>query len=53
VVAEARQGKFSNRVVQTSGRRVLRVVDQPMRGGGWVATFDDVTEWQKAQAQIS
>jgi diguanylate cyclase (GGDEF)-like protein len=24
-----------------------------MRGGGWVATFDDVTEWQKAQAQIS
>ena len=53
VVAEARQGKFSNRVMQTSGGRVLRVVDQPMRGGGWVATFDDVTEWQKAQAQIS
>ena len=40
-------------VMQTSGGRVLRVVDQPMRGGGWVATFDDVTEWQKAQAQIS
>ena len=53
VVAEARQGKFSNRVMQTSGGRVLRVVDQPMRGGGWVATFDDVTERQKAQAQIS
>jgi diguanylate cyclase (GGDEF)-like protein len=53
VVAEARHGKFSNRVMQTSGGRVLRVVDQPMRGGGWVATFDDVTEWQKAQAQIS
>ena len=32
VVAEARQGKFSNRVMQTSGGRVLRVVDQPMRG---------------------
>ena len=39
--------------MQTSGGRVLRVVDQPMRGGGWVATFDDVTDWQKAQAQIS
>jgi diguanylate cyclase (GGDEF)-like protein/PAS domain S-box-containing protein len=22
-------------------------------GGGWVATFEDVTEWRKAQAQIS
>ena len=22
-------------------------------GGGWVATFEDITEWQKAQAQIS
>ena len=53
VVAEARQGKFSTRIMQTSGGRALRVVDQPMQGGGWVATFEDITEWQKAQAQIS
>src|SRR5258708_2935782 len=24
-----------------------------MRGGGWVATFEDITEWQHAQEQIS
>ena len=24
-----------------------------MSGGGWVATFEDITEWQQAQAQIS
>ena len=53
VVADARQGKFSTRIMQTSGGRALRVVDQPMQGGGWVATFEDITEWQKAQAQIS
>jgi diguanylate cyclase (GGDEF)-like protein len=28
-------------------------MEQPMQGGGWVATFEDITEWQKAQAQIS
>ena len=53
VLAEAREGKFSNRAMETSRGRSLRVNDQPMPGGGWVATFEDITEWQKAQAQIS
>ena len=53
VVAETRQGKFSTRIMQTSGAHALRVVEQPMQGGGWVSTFEDITEWQKAQAQIS
>jgi diguanylate cyclase (GGDEF)-like protein len=33
--------------------RSIRIVDQPMRGGGWVATFEDITEWTQAQEQIS
>ena len=53
VVAEARQGKFSTRTMETAVGRALRVVDQPMQGGGWVATFEAITDWQKAQAQIS
>ena len=53
MVAEAREGKSSTRIMETSAGRALRVVDQPMRGGGWVATFEDITEWRKAQAQIS
>jgi diguanylate cyclase (GGDEF)-like protein len=28
-------------------------MEQPMQGGGWVATFEDITDWQKAQAQIA
>ena len=24
-----------------------------MKGGGWVATFEDITEWEQAQEQIS
>src|SRR4029078_10316446 len=31
----------------------IRVVDQPKQGGGWVATFEDITEWQRAQEQIT
>ena len=53
VVADAREGKFSTRIMETSSGRALRVVDQPMRGGGWVATFEDITEWRLAQALIS
>ena len=40
------------KVVAREGRSI-RVVDQPMKGGGWVATFEDITEWQQAQEQIS
>jgi diguanylate cyclase (GGDEF)-like protein/PAS domain S-box-containing protein len=53
VRADAREGKSAARVTETSAGRVLRVADQPMQDGGWVATFEDITEWQEAQAQIS
>jgi diguanylate cyclase (GGDEF)-like protein len=53
VMADIRAGKTSTKIVQTGMGRVLRVMEQPMQGGGWVATFEDITEWQKAQAQIS
>ena len=53
VIADAGKGKSATRVNKTSAGRVLRVVDQPMQDGGWVATFEDITEWQEAQAQIS
>ncbi len=53
VMAEARQGKSSTKVMETKAGRALRVVDQSMPGGGWVATFEDITEWRKAQAQIA
>ena len=52
VVADAKAGKTVTKTLGRSGRS-LRVVDQPMKGGGWVATFEDITEWQAAQEQIS
>jgi diguanylate cyclase (GGDEF)-like protein len=51
-MAAARAGNTVTKVVAREGRSI-RVVDQPMKGGGWVATFEDITEWQRAQEQIS
>jgi diguanylate cyclase (GGDEF)-like protein len=51
-VAAAKAGETLTRVV-TRNDRSIRVVDQPMKGGGWVATFEDITEWQQAQEQIA
>ena len=52
VVADAKAGRTVTKTMGRNGRS-LRVVDQPMKGGGWVATFEDITEWQAAQEQIS
>ncbi|MGY4287378.1 PAS domain S-box-containing protein [Bradyrhizobium sp. LM2.7] len=52
LVADAREGRTTTDVVTRFGRSI-RVVNQPMQGGGWVATFEDITEWLEAQAKIS
>jgi diguanylate cyclase (GGDEF)-like protein/PAS domain S-box-containing protein len=52
LVIDAREGRTTSQVVTRFGRSI-RVVNQPMQGGGWVATFEDITEWLEAQAKIS
>jgi diguanylate cyclase (GGDEF)-like protein/PAS domain S-box-containing protein len=53
IMADIRMGKSSTKIVESGTRRVLRVTEQPMPNGGWVATLEDITEWQEAQALIS
>jgi diguanylate cyclase (GGDEF)-like protein/PAS domain S-box-containing protein len=52
LVADAGAGRSATRTMQQRGRS-MRIVTQPMKSGGWVATFEDITEWEQAQAQIS
>ena len=33
--------------------RIFSIVDKPIQGGGWLSTHEDVTERQRAQAQIA
>jgi diguanylate cyclase (GGDEF)-like protein/PAS domain S-box-containing protein len=51
--AKMRDGKTSSMVLELADGRTLRVVDHPMRDGGWISTLEDITEWREAQAQIA
>ena len=53
IMSQARDGKRDFEIMELAQGRVLRVSDNPMEGGGWVATYEDITEWRKAQAQIA
>lgn len=54
VMAQIKSGKS---VVKTDHSlvigRVVRIVEQPLPGAGWVATLEDITEWRKAQEKIA
>src|SRR6185312_14585992 len=52
LVEDARDGRTTTMIVNRFDRSI-RVVNQPMQGGGWVATFEDITEWLEAQAKIT
>ncbi|MES1149468.1 MAG: EAL domain-containing protein, partial [Bradyrhizobium guangdongense] len=52
LVNDARAGRTTTTIVNRF-ERSIRVVNQPMVGGGWVATFEDITEWLAAQEKIS
>ncbi len=42
----------SNTIVTLKNRRVVAISHQPMPDGGWVATHEDITERQQAEASI-
>jgi diguanylate cyclase (GGDEF)-like protein/PAS domain S-box-containing protein len=52
VLAEVREGRSNPRIIEIGAGRSVRVTEQPMLGGGWVATLEDITKWREAQAQI-
>jgi methyl-accepting chemotaxis protein len=45
------QNKISSRMDELADGRLIRVTRQPMRGGGWVATHEDITEKQRLENQ--
>jgi diguanylate cyclase (GGDEF)-like protein/PAS domain S-box-containing protein len=46
-------GKTSVLVAETSGGRIVRIVNEPLASGGWVATHEDITERHRAEEQVS
>ncbi len=49
----ARNGEKMNVTVELQDGRVIEVVNQPMTGGGWVATHEEITERKRAEAKIA
>ena len=47
LVANIAKGKPTSLISKGRGGRILRIVNEPLPGGGWVATHEDVTERQK------
>jgi diguanylate cyclase (GGDEF)-like protein/PAS domain S-box-containing protein len=50
--AELAQGKMTSLTTQIPGGRLIRVVNQPLSEGGWVATHDDITEQQNIEETL-
>ena len=49
--ARIAEGKASSEIVGAADGLVTVVVDQPIEGGGWVATFEDITERRLAEQE--
>jgi len=51
VISDMRRGRQTQRIRELPSGQILRVIDQPMPGGGWVATVEDITEIRKAEVE--
>jgi hypothetical protein len=40
-------------VIELNDGRTIAIVNQPMPGGGWVSTHEDVTERRQAEMKIA
>jgi len=47
-----RQGKTFTLTVELADGRVIDVVNQPIKSGGWVATHEDITERKRAEHEL-
>ena len=52
-IAFVSQGKSGVYHQELSGGRVVAIVHQPMADGGWVATYEDITEQRHSEARIA
>ena len=50
--AALKQGKGFTLTVELNDGRVIAVANQPIKGGGWVATHEDMTERTRAEREL-
>jgi diguanylate cyclase (GGDEF)-like protein/PAS domain S-box-containing protein len=52
ILQDVARGEARTWIVPATDGRMIRVVNQPMPGGGWVTTHEDITEHKQAEDQI-
>ncbi len=52
VLEEVASGKPSNGIVKSTDGRVFSIARNPIPGGGWIATHEDITDRQRAEERI-
>ena len=53
LVAGAQQETSVRKLTTLSDGRIISIINQPVVGGGWVATHEDVTELRRAEERIA
>ncbi len=51
LMAAVRAGKSTSNVLDSGNGRSIAVINQPMKGGGWVGTHEDITERQQIEKE--
>ncbi|PWT87818.1 MAG: bifunctional diguanylate cyclase/phosphodiesterase [Proteobacteria bacterium] len=51
ILARVRSGLPTREILELGDGRAWRLVDQPMADGGWVATFEDISEQRKLERE--
>jgi methyl-accepting chemotaxis protein len=51
LLTEVSSGRTTVHEVQSTGGRLLLVMNHPMKGGGWIGTHEDITERRQAEQE--
>jgi len=52
IIQKVSLGKATRQLAEAPGGRAIEIINRPLKGGGWVATIEDVTERTRADEKI-
>jgi len=53
IIRNVSLGKSTRQLTEAPGGRAIEIVNQPLKGGGWVATIEDITLRTRADEKIA